>query len=92
MNYVDKKVQAKSGGRRAAGEEKPKSRSRLIVRRAKRSDVDGLVDLSHRVYGPALAHTKRTLSAQLNNYAEGQVVAEYDGKIVGHCATFVIAE
>ena len=92
MNYVDKKVQAKSGGRRAAGEEKPKSRSRLIVRRAKRSDVDGLVDLSHRVYGPALAHTKRTLRAQLNNFAEGQFVAEYDGKIVGHCATFVIAE
>ena len=92
MNYVDKKVQAKSGGRRAAGDETPKSRSRLIVRRAKRSDIDGLVDLSHRVYGPALAHTKRTLRAQLNNFADGQFVAEYDGKIVGHCATFVIAE
>ena len=50
------------------------------------------MDLSHRVYGPALAHTKRTLRAQLNNFADGQFVAEYDGKIVGHCATFVIAE
>src|SRR5690606_187169 len=28
---------------------------------------------------------------QINNFPEGQFVAEYDGQIVGHCATFIIS-
>ncbi len=82
MNYVDNKISGKQ----------PRSRSRLIVRRAKRSDVDQLAELSNRVYDPVPGHSKRSLRAQLNNFPEGQFVAEYDGRIVGHCATFVIDE
>ena len=32
------------------------------------------------------------MRAQLNNFPDGQFVAEYDGKIVGHCATFITTE
>lgn len=88
MNFVDKKIAGQTGATPKA----PRSRSRLVVRRAKRSDVDALQDLSNRVYDPVPGHTKRSLRAQLNNFPEGQFVAEYDGKIVGHCATFIIDE
>jgi ribosomal protein S18 acetylase RimI-like enzyme len=95
MDYVEKKS-ATTASRQERGkgreEAKPRSRSRLIVRRAKRSDIDALVELSNRVYDAGLGHNKRSLRAQLNNFPDGQFVAEYDGKIVGHCATFVISE
>ncbi|MBU2532971.1 MAG: GNAT family N-acetyltransferase, partial [Alphaproteobacteria bacterium] len=91
MNYVDKKVSGKPA-KPANAAKSPRSRSRLIVRRAKRADIDALADLSNRVYDPVPGHSKRSLRAQLNNFPEGQFVAEYDGKVVGHCATFIIDE
>jgi len=69
-----------------------RSRSRLIVRRARRSDIAELAELSKRVYAPVAGYSPRMLRAQLNNFGEGQFVAEYDGKLVGHCATFMISE
>lgn len=69
-----------------------RSRSRLIVRRARRSDIDALAELSKKVYGQHEGYPRRMLRAQLNNFPDGQFVAEYDGKIVGHCATFMISE
>lgn len=83
-----KRAAAKGKGRTT----QPRSRSRLIVRRARRADLDALSDLSKRVYGPVEAYPRRMLRAQLNNFPDGQFVAEYDGKIVGHCATFMISE
>ena len=94
MNFIDHKP--KPGGQAAQADRqsarKNKSRSRLVVRRARRSDVDALADLSNRIYAPVLGYSKRSLRAQLNNFPDGQFVAEYDGKIVGHCATFIISE
>ncbi len=95
MDFGDKKAAAtasRDGRGKGVVEAKTRSRSRLIVRRAKRSDIDALAELSNRVYEPDPGHSKRSLRAQLNNFPEGQFVAEYDGKIVGHCATFVISE
>ncbi|MFT7576203.1 MAG: putative amidohydrolase/ribosomal protein S18 acetylase RimI-like enzyme [Alphaproteobacteria bacterium] len=86
MNHVDQKAAAAKPAKPA------RSRSRLVVRRVKRSDIDGLAELSNRVYEPVPGHSKRSLRAQLNNFPDGQFVAEYDGKIVGHCATFIIDE
>lgn len=90
MNYIEtpasrRKQPGKTG-------KSPKSRSRLIVRRARRTDIDALAELSKRVYAPVAGYSRRMLRAQLNNFPDGQFVAEYDGKIVGHCATFMIAE
>ncbi|MEO1609011.1 MAG: bifunctional GNAT family N-acetyltransferase/carbon-nitrogen hydrolase family protein [Pseudomonadota bacterium] len=69
-----------------------KSHSRLIVRRARRSDIAELVELSKRIYTSKTGYSQRMLRAQLNNFSDGQFVAEYDGKIVGHCATFITSE
>ncbi len=106
MDAVDRKnaqpatgAKTEGANRRAAGKartpsakEKSRSRSRLFIRRAKRADIDGLAELSNRVYDPQPGHSKRSLRAQLNNFPDGQFVAEYDGKIVGHAATFIIDE
>ncbi len=91
MNYIDKPT-ADEKTKQSRGASQPKTRSRLIVRRAKRSDIDALADLSRRVYAPVAGYSRRTLRAQLNNFPDGQFVAEYDGKIVGHCATFITTE
>lgn len=75
--------------------EKPrtsKAPSRLVVRRAQRADIEAMAKLSRRVYAVGEGYSQRVLRAQLNNFPEGQFVAEYDGVIVGHCASFVISE
>jgi predicted amidohydrolase/GNAT superfamily N-acetyltransferase len=62
----------------------------LIVRTAQPEDVAGIAALSSRVYAPTPGHTQRMIRSQINNFAEGQFVAELNGEIVGHCATFII--
>lgn len=66
------------------------SPARLTVRTATAQDVDNIAALSRKVYGRDWAILPEMVRGQINNYAEGQFVAEYDGKIVGHCATFLI--
>ncbi len=88
MNQVEAKTRRGS----AKDSKKPRSRSRLVVRRVRRSDIDALAELSRRVYAPVEGYSRRMLRAQLNNFPDGQFVAEYDEKIVGHCATFMISE
>ncbi len=64
---------------------------KLIVRRAGLADVPALVDLGRRVYAPQPSLSPRMIQGQINNFPDGQFLAEFDGQIVGHCATFVIA-
>ncbi|MCB1745398.1 MAG: GNAT family N-acetyltransferase, partial [Gammaproteobacteria bacterium] len=75
----------------ASASSKPVAKAKLIVRRAKLSDVQAIADLGRRVYAPHPSLTPRMIRGQINNFPEGQFVAEYDGKIVGHCATFIIS-
>jgi len=76
-----------------AGEEQSPhlTKAKLIVRRARLADVPGIAELGRRVYAPNPSLTQRMIRAQINNFPEGQFVAEYDGRIVGHCATFIIS-
>lgn len=67
--------------------------SRLTVRRATLADVPKISELTRRVYvGQNYQMPHRMIRAQINNFPDGQFVAEYDGQIVGHCATFMIKE
>ena len=68
--------------------EKPK----LIIRMAELEDARKISALSRKVYGKGENYTTEEVRGQINNFAEGQLVAEYEGKIVGHCATFQISE
>ncbi len=65
-------------------------KAKLVVRRAKPSDAAAIAELNRKVYAPAPSLSARMIKGQIRNFPEGQFVAEYGGKIVGHCATFII--
>lgn len=66
------------------------STAKLIVRPAAASDAKPIAALSTKVYGKADAFSTAQIRGLINNFPEGQVVAEYEGKIVGHCATLIV--
>lgn len=61
------------------------------IRTATAADVPAILELQHHCY-PLLATTMlwkpHHLEGHLRNFPEGQFVADRDGPIVGHCATF----
>jgi predicted amidohydrolase/GNAT superfamily N-acetyltransferase len=61
---------------------------RLIIRRATPADVAALVALTAHVYTAEWGHSAAMLQSQQTHFPEGQFVAEYEGKIIGYCATF----
>jgi predicted amidohydrolase/predicted N-acetyltransferase YhbS len=62
--------------------------ARLLVRQALPADVPALVELTGRVYTAQWGHSAEMLRSQQTHFPEGQFVAEYEGRIVGYCATF----
>jgi predicted amidohydrolase/predicted N-acetyltransferase YhbS len=70
----------------------PEHTPKLLVRQAKPADVPALVDLTARVYTPEWGHSAEMLRSQQTHFPEGQFVVEYEGRIVGYCATFRIDE
>ncbi|MCA8902614.1 MAG: GNAT family N-acetyltransferase [Hyphomonas sp.] len=68
--------------------EKP---AKLIVRNAETRDIPGIVGLSERVYGAGMGYSQAQIMGLINRFADGQFIAEYEGRIVGFCATFMIS-
>jgi len=68
----------------------PDTHAKLVIREAKPSDARAIAALSAKVYGKATAFSGAQVRGQINNFPEGQFVAEYEGVIVGHCATQII--
>jgi predicted amidohydrolase/predicted N-acetyltransferase YhbS len=64
---------------------------RLIVRQATMADVAAIIELNRKIYG-SFACTPDMVRGQLTHFPRGQIVVEYEGLIVGHCATFRIDE
>jgi predicted amidohydrolase/GNAT superfamily N-acetyltransferase len=73
-------------------EKHPDQNPKLLLRQARPADVPQLVALTARVYSAEWGHSADMLQAQQSRFAEGQFVVEYEGTIVGYCATFRIAE
>jgi len=71
---------------------KTANKKRLLVRQARLPDVPQLVELTDRIYGKDWGYSPEMLRAQQTHFPEGQFVAEFDGRIVGFCATFRIDE
>jgi predicted amidohydrolase/GNAT superfamily N-acetyltransferase len=68
-------------------------KDKLKIRLARLSDVPGIARLSERTFEDApVWDYERATRSQINNFPEGQFVAEYGDDIVGHAATFVIDE
>src|SRR5690606_30313852 len=65
-------------------------KSFLKIRQARYKDIPDLVQLSEKVYGKAWRTESREFRGQMSQFPQGQFVAEYEGEIVGYCATFII--
>jgi predicted amidohydrolase/GNAT superfamily N-acetyltransferase len=48
-------------------------------------------DLTMKVYPNEPPYTPAMIRGHIHNFPEGQFVAEYEGKIVGYCGTFIIS-
>src|SRR3546814_17621207 len=66
--------------------------AKLIIRLAEISDAKAIATLSAKVYGEAHDFSEPQVRGQINNFPEGQFVAEYGGVIVGHCATLIVSD
>ncbi len=64
---------------------------KINVRQTKIEDFDTINDIVERTY-KSLPYPIYALRAQLNHFPEGQFVVEMDGKVIGFCMTFIIAE
>ena len=65
---------------------------KLLLRQATADDVPALVALTARVYTPEWGYSAEMLRSQQTHFPEGQFVVDYEGEIVGFCATFRIDE
>ncbi len=65
---------------------------KLLLRQAIPDDVPALVELTARIYTPEWGHSAEMLRSQQTHFPEGQFVVEYEGAVVGYCATFRIDE
>jgi predicted amidohydrolase/GNAT superfamily N-acetyltransferase len=68
-------------------DEKPK----LLVRNAGLRDINKILSLVRHVYHDMPSYSEDMLRGQIGHFSEGQFVAEYEGEIVGYCATFKIS-
>jgi predicted amidohydrolase/GNAT superfamily N-acetyltransferase len=68
-------------------------KSPLEIRNARLEDVEAIRDLTERVYAGSGMHgyPHEMITGQINHFPEGQFVVTHSGKVIGYCATFVIA-
>lgn len=64
-------------------------KEKLTIRLATHQDIPALVEISRRLY-PNDPFIPEQIAGQISIFPEGQFVAVYDGRVVGHCVTFVI--
>lgn len=62
----------------------------LIIRNATVEDIAAITALNKKVYGEYSLNDEM-IAGQISIFSEGQFVAEYNGTVVGHCATFIIS-
>ncbi len=67
------------------------SGSRLRIRNAEQRDLQAIRELSARAYPAMEPYSLDMIRGHLNHFPEGQFVVEYDGRIVGYCATFIVS-
>ncbi|MBT6843211.1 MAG: GNAT family N-acetyltransferase [Candidatus Melainabacteria bacterium] len=70
----------------------PQSKPKIIIRNSVETDIDDLIRICKLVYPGMQAYTSAMLLAQINNFSKGQFLAEYEGRVIGFCSTFIIDE
>ncbi len=72
---------------------KSKNKIKLEIRRATFKDIPAIIVLSKKVYHIAFGDSElddEMLRGQISIFPEGQFVADYNGEVVGYCATFIV--
>ncbi len=69
-----------------------KKKSSLIIRNAILEDIPHIIELSNKVYGDQNGYTEEQLFGHINHFPEGQFLAEYNGQVVGYCASIIVFE
>ncbi len=64
----------------------------LQIRNATTADVAAIEALSDKVYPDMPPYPAGALRGQINAFPEGQFVAEYEGKVIGYCASLRVSE
>ncbi len=75
--------------------DKTKPVPKLEIRHTTTADIEGIRSLMRRAYpsfGPEGVYSDAQLRGQLNQFPQGQLVAIYEGKVIGFCATFLVSE
>ena len=67
-------------------------KTKLLIRLARKKDLGRIYRLVQKVYPGMGGYTREQIRGQLNHFAQGHLVAEYDGEIVGYCASIKVAE
>ena len=67
-----------------------KRKHSLFIRLAGIKDLSEIKDLSQKVYPEMGGYKDTQLLGQLNHFPEGQFVAEYNGKVIGYCASIIV--
>src|SRR3546814_5781096 len=68
------------------------TRPKLVIRNSETRDAAAIARLTAKVYGRAEAYSAAQIRGQINNFPEGQFLAEYEGQVVGFCATLIVPE
>ncbi len=68
------------------------TKAKLVIRPARPGDATKIARMSANVYGKEEAYSAAQIRGQINNFPEGQFVAEFERRIVGYCATMIVAE
>lgn len=67
------------------------SKIKILVRKTTYQDADAINRIVMACYQGVLPYSHDALRAQINHFPEGQMVIEYEGKVIGFCATMIIS-
>ncbi len=68
------------------------TKKKVNVRKTRFSDAPFINEVVSKCYPGVPPYPLDALRAHINHFPEGQIVVEYEGKIVGFCITFIISE
>ncbi|MFW5833881.1 MAG: GNAT family N-acetyltransferase [Pseudomonadota bacterium] len=68
------------------------TKPRLELRAARLGDIPAIQALCEKVYADMGSYSRAQLRGQIQNFPDGQLVAVYDGRIIGYCSTFRVEE
>lgn len=68
------------------------AKKKIVVRKTRYEDVNRINEIVQACYPGVPPYPIDALRAQITHFPQGQIVVEYEGKVVGFCSTFVISE